>query len=202
MSPLCPPGRPVLGPHVPQRTRGPARGLASLGLRAMGWGFSGVVPDVGRCVAIVAPHTSNWDFVIGLLGMLSLGLDAHWLGKREIFRGLFGPVFRWFGGIPVDRGAAGGVVLAAIQRFRETDRLVLGLSPEGTRKRVERWKSGFHRIAVDAGVPVLPIAFDYRVRRLTFLPLFTPTGDFEADMAALRGQFTSAMAKRPDAYVP
>ncbi len=166
----------------------------------MGWGFENEVPDVDRSVAIVAPHTSNWDFAVGILAILALGLDARWLGKHQIFRWPFGAVWRWLGGIPVDRGAAGGVVDAAVQLFRERASLMLGLSPEGTRGRVERWKSGFYRIALEAQVPILPVAFDYRSRRIIFCPRLQPTGDQETDVARLRSHFTAAMAKEPGQY--
>jgi len=191
---------PELGPQLPRRGNALSRSLGRLGLRLIGWGIETDVPDVGRCVAIVAPHTSNWDFAVGVLALLAMGLDAHWLGKHEIFRWPFGIVWRWLGGIPVDRKAAGGVVAAAVRLFRERPRLMLGLSPEGTRKRVERWKSGFYRIALEARVPILPVAFDYRRKRIIFLSLFQPTGDLEADVAALRTPFTGSMARKPDQY--
>jgi len=191
---------PRLGPLLPRRGNALSRSLGRLGLRLLGWGIETDLPDVGRCVVIVAPHTSNWDFAVGVLAMLAMGLDAHWLGKHEIFRWPLGAVWRWLGGIPVDRKAAGGVVAAAARLFRERPRLLLGLSPEGTRKRVERWKSGFYRIALEGGVPILPVAFDYRTRRIVFFPLFQPSGDLEAEVAALRRLFTGSMARKPDQY--
>lgn len=191
---------PELGARLPRRGNALSRSFGRSGLRLLGWGIETEVPDLDRCVAIVAPHTSNWDFAVGVLALLALGLDARWLGKHQIFRWPFCIVWRWLGGIPVDRRAAGGVVAGAVRLFRDRPRLMLGLSPEGTRKRVEKWKSGFYRIALEAGVPILPVAFDYRTRRIVFFSPFQPTGDLEADMAALRTNFTGAMAEKPDRY--
>ncbi|HLA78038.1 MAG TPA: 1-acyl-sn-glycerol-3-phosphate acyltransferase [Vicinamibacteria bacterium] len=191
---------PELGPRLPQRGNALSRGFGRLGLRVLGWGIGTEVPDVERSVAIVAPHTSNWDFAVGVLALLAMGLDAHWLGKHQIFRWPFGVVWRWLGGIPVDRRAAGGAVAAAVRLYRERPRLMLGLSPEGTRKRVEKWKSGFYRIALEATVPILPVAFDYRTRRIVFFPLLVPSGDLDADIDRLRSCFTAAMAREPNQY--
>jgi 1-acyl-sn-glycerol-3-phosphate acyltransferase len=191
---------PDLGARLPRRGNLLSRAFGRLGFRLLGWGIENAPPDVARCVAIVVPHTSNWDFAVGVLALLAMGLDARWLGKHGIFRWPFGVVWRWLGGIPVDRRAAGGVVATAVQLFQERPQLMLGLSPEGTRKRVEKWKSGFYRIALEAGVPILPVSFDYRKRRIAFFPLLQPTGDLEADIAALRTRFTSAMARRPEQY--
>jgi 1-acyl-sn-glycerol-3-phosphate acyltransferase len=168
-------------------------------LRALGWRFEGRVPDVGRCVAIVAPHTSNWDFVVGLAGLFALGLDVRWLGKHTIFKRPFRRLLRWTGGIPVDRAAAGGVVATAA-RLLTHERMFLAIAPEGTRRRVDRWKTGFYRIAESAGVPIVPIVFDWSVRTVRFAGLFHPTGDLEADLAVLHTHYSSEMACKPENY--
>src|SRR5689334_21175238 len=97
------PAIPALGPAVPARHGGVSRAFGRAVLRALGWRIEGVIPDVPRCVLIVAPHTSNWDFVVGFAAMLALDLQLTWLGKHQIFRGPFGALWRRFGGVPVHR---------------------------------------------------------------------------------------------------
>jgi 1-acyl-sn-glycerol-3-phosphate acyltransferase len=149
---------------------------------------------------IVAPHTSNWDFIVGLMAKLALGLGVRFLAKHTLFHGLLGAFLRWIGGIPVDRNAADGVVGEAIAEFRRREKLFLVITPEGTRKRVAAWKSGFYRIAEAAGVPILPVAFDYASRAVALGSLFVPTGDYEADLEVLRSKFRAEMALRPENY--
>jgi 1-acyl-sn-glycerol-3-phosphate acyltransferase len=191
---------PRLGPAVPRRGNAFSRGLGRLGLAVLRFRFEGSVPDAPRVVLIVAPHTSNWDFVVGLFAKLALGLRARFIAKHTLFRGPFGSFLRWLGGIPVDRKAAGGIVESAIEAMRAADRLYLVLTPEGTRAKVPAWRSGFYRIAHGAGVPILPVAFDYRRRRIAFQRPFTPTGDYDNDLPALRSGFEAAMAYRPENY--
>ncbi len=191
---------PALGEKVPRRGNRTTRSLGRLVLHWLGWRIEGDVPDVPRCVAIVAPHTSNWDFVIGIAALLALGLRGCWLGKHSVFRPSLRRLLRWAGGIPVDRGNPEGVVEQAVASLREVDPFFLALAPEGTRKRVERWKTGFHRIAQGAGVPIWPVSLDYRSRVFRLHPLFPPTGDIEADVARLRQLYTPAMARHPENY--
>ena len=191
---------PSLGPSVPRRGNAFSRALGRLGLVLVRFRFEGAVPDVARVVLIVAPHTSNWDFVVGLFAKLALGLRARFIAKHTLFRGPFGAFLRWLGGMPVDRKAPGGIVESAIAAMRAADRLYLVLTPEGTRGKVPAWRSGFYRIAHGAGVPILPVAFDYRRRRVAFQPLFEPSGDYDADLSKLRSGFDAAMAYRPENY--
>jgi 1-acyl-sn-glycerol-3-phosphate acyltransferase len=166
----------------------------------MGWRFEGEVPDLPRCVLIVAPHTSNWDFPVGLAAKLALGLRGSWLGKHTIFRGPVGPVFRWMDGIPVDRNAPGGIIEGVVERFRSSPRMLLALAPEGTRRRVPDWKRGFYRIAEAAGAAILPVAFDWSTRCIRFFPPLVPSGDYPADLARLKAHFRREMARRPENY--
>ncbi len=191
---------PPLGPAVPSRGNWLSRGVGRAFLAAIGWRFIGEVPNLPRVVLVVAPHTSNWDFPVGIAAMLALGLDARWIGKDTLFRPPLGPLLRFLGGIPVDRSAPEGVVADAARRLRTEDRLFLTLSPEGTRRKVERWKTGFHRMARQAGVPVWPVAFDYSRKAVVLFPVFTPTDDVEADVRALRSLFTPAMARYPGQF--
>jgi len=166
-------------------------------LRLAGWRIEGGLPAEPRFVLIVAPHTSNWDFIIGVLAMFGVGLRASWLGKHTIFRFPVAGLLRWLGGEPVDRSASHGTVEVAVERFRGRPQWVLAISPEGTRKRVPEWKTGFYRIALGAGVPILPVWFDYSRR---VVGLGTPvwvTGSEADDIARIRGLFQARMARHP-----
>lgn len=189
---------PTLGPQLP-RQGGPLSGfLGRTMLRSLRWGFRGELPDVARAVIIVAPHTSNWDFVVGIATRLALRIRVHWLGKHTLFKGLFGKLMRVLGGIPVNRSASHGAVEQVVREFARHEQFVIGLSPEGTRKKVHRWKSGFYYIALNAKVPILPIAFDYASRRLLIGSLLHPSGDFEADLEKLKTFFAQATPRHPD----
>jgi 1-acyl-sn-glycerol-3-phosphate acyltransferase len=190
---------PQLGPNVPRSHGRLAAAFGRLMLGLSGWRISGTFPDVPKAVLIVAPHTSNWDFPIGVYVKLALRLGGRFVGKHTLFRGPFGLILRWLGGIPVDRSAATGFVGAAAAELRLAEKMVLVLAPEGTRRRAP-WKSGFWRIAREAGVPVLPCAFDYRSREVVFLPLFETTVDYERDLAALRSLYSPEMALVPRNY--
>ncbi|MDB4907692.1 MAG: hypothetical protein JWO05_2476 [Gemmatimonadetes bacterium] len=167
-------------------------------MRIMGWRFEGTFPDSAKLVAIVAPHTSNWDFVVGFSALLAIGVEVHWLGKHTIFSGPWGAIWKRHGGIPVDRASSHDVVSQIVDEFRNRDSMVLALSPEGTRRKVLRWKSGFWHIAVGARVPIVPVALDYRTRSVQLMPPFIPTGDSEPDIAALRARFSGVVARRPE----
>jgi 1-acyl-sn-glycerol-3-phosphate acyltransferase len=174
-------------------TRAFAHRLLGLG----GWRIEGALPDAPRFVIIVAPHTSNWDFLIGVLAMFAVGVRLNWLGKHTLFRFPLGPLLRWLGGEPIDRTTNRGTVDIAVERFRTRRQWVLGIAPEGTRKRVEQWKTGFHQIAVGAGVPIVPVGFDYRRRVVGLGAPFHPAGDPARDVPALRAFFRSEMARHP-----
>jgi len=191
---------PALGPAVPSRGGSVLRFLGRAILAALGWRLEGEIPNVPRCVVIIAPHTSNWDFVIGLATLLALDLRVTWLGKHQIFRGPFGPLWRALGGVAVDRSAAHGVVDRAAAVLAPPHSTFLAVAPEGTRRKVEQWKSGFWRIARAAGVPVFPVAFDYPRRAVVFGQLYWPTADYEADLAALQRGFSAEMARNPRDY--
>jgi 1-acyl-sn-glycerol-3-phosphate acyltransferase len=191
---------PALGAAVP-RLGGPVLKAFGRGvLRLMGWRFEGRFPDIPRCVLIEAPHTSNWDFVVGLAALFALGLRASWLGKHTIFRFPFGRLLQTLGGIPVDRRHAERVVAGIVTQFVERERMWLGIAPEGTRKRVPHWKSGFHRIARGARVPIVPVAFDYPRRVIRIFAPFTPTDDYLADSARLSALFGAEMARHPTKF--
>ena len=186
---------------TPQSGGAFTRGLGSFLLRLCGFHFEGEYPtDVTRYVMIVAPHTSNWDFVVGLFAKWKLGLHARFLAKHTLFKPPLGAVLRWWGGIPIRRHQAGGVVPDAVQAFRDHEALAVVITPEGTRSKAPAWKSGFYRIAQEAGVPILPVAFDYSKRAVRFHLPFWPTGDYERDLPQLMACFSPEMAAHPENY--
>ena len=188
---------PIIGPNVPQRGWPVGRALGRFIMSLCRWSFDGEIPNLRKGVMIVAPHTSNWDFIVGVAAMLALDLDLRFLGKHTLFKGLLAPLMRGLGGIPVDRNSPGaGVVEDMAKRFQNADQLILGLSPEGTRSAVDRWKTGFHRIAVAAGVPIMAVALDYGTRQVRFGPLVNPTDDLAQDLEVFRQFFAGMEGKR------
>ena len=193
------PGRvPVLPPSAPAMRGGAAsRWIGRTVLRLGGWRMVGELPDIPKLVLIGAPHTSNWDGIWGLAAKLALGLDARILGKDTLFRvpGL-GALLRRLGVIPVDRANPQGITEQAAAMIRDADRLWFALAPEGTRRRVEKWKSGFWKIARAADVPVLPVYFHYPDKVIGIGPLWRMTDDFGADMARIRAWYAPWKGKK------
>jgi 1-acyl-sn-glycerol-3-phosphate acyltransferase len=163
----------------------------------MGWRVEGQIPNVPKLVIIAAPHTSNWDFVVGIATKLALGLRVLWLGKDSLFRAPLGPIMRALGGMPVDRHSSHDVVKAVVDEFERRDRMMLGIAPEGTRKRVERWRTGFYHIAHGAKAPILPVALNWGERAIQIGSPFVTTGNIDADMALLQDRFASVRGRRP-----
>jgi len=184
----------------PRRGTRLSRALARCLLRLGGWHIESRLPDHPRFVLIVAPHTSNWDFILGVLAMLAVGIRLNWLGKHTVFRFPIAGILRWLGGEGVDRSTHHGLVEAAIHRFQSRPQWVLGIAPEGTRKRVERWKTGFYQIAVGAGVPILTVALDYSRRVVDLGTLYWPSGDQDADMRTLHAHYRKEMARHPENF--
>jgi 1-acyl-sn-glycerol-3-phosphate acyltransferase len=165
----------------------------------MGWRFEGGVPDRAKLIIVVAPHTSNWDFVVGLCAALALGFRFRFLAKDALFKPPLGWFMRATGGIPVNRSRPEGVLEAAVGSFRRED-FLLAITPEGTRRRVERWKTGFWRIAREAAVPVWTVAFDWSRRVVRLDDAFETTPDLESDLRTLQARFTAQMARHPNEY--
>ena len=172
---------PVLGDHIPLRGNRFMRSVGHMGLKVLGWRVEGEMPNLPKFVIAVAPHTSNWDFIVGIAVMFALDLRIGFLGKHTIFRWPFGRLMRWMGGIPVDRRSPHGVVGDSVAAFRAMDRRILAIAPEGTRSPVPHFKSGFLLIARGAEVPVVLASLDYDARAVRFGPTFTPGEDVEAD---------------------
>ena len=167
-------------------------------LALFGWRLEADFPATRKYVLVVAPHTSNWDFVIGLLAAWALGLDVHWMGKDSLFRGPLGPMFRMIGGIPVHRDSARNMIEQMAERFRTSEQLILGLAPEGTRSKREHWKSGFYFIALEAGVEITLSALDYSRKKISLGGSFAPTGDVDADFARISAFYKGKSGRYPD----
>ena len=187
---------PQLPALAPYRTYGPLGSVARGWLRLNGWRVIGEFPNVPRCVAAVAPHSSNLDFVYGAAVVFSSGLRVSFIAKHTLFNGALGPFMRWMGGMPVDRARPNGLIEAMVEVFARPEPVWLAITPEGTRARVKDFKSGFYRIALSAGVPILPVAFNYRERALILLPLVVPHPDVERGVAEMEALFRSHGARR------
>jgi 1-acyl-sn-glycerol-3-phosphate acyltransferase len=159
-----------------------ARGLLRLG----GWTAVGDPPAVPKAVYIAAPHTSNWDGVWGVIYKVAKRIDINFFAKDSLFWFPLSLVVRGFGGVPLDRSKPGMAVPTAVAAFREHDRYFFGMAPEGTRSLRPGWKTGFYRIAREAGVPVVLGFFDYRNKRIGIGKTIELTGDVEADMQVIR----------------
>jgi len=191
---------PELGPNV-QRAHGrfaAAVGRFMMGIR--GWRVEGEIPDIPKMVLIVAPHTSNWDFLTGVWVKIALRMGARFVGKHTLFRWPMGLSMRWLGGLPVIRSSSLNQVEQTVNHVRASDGMVLALSPEGTRKKLPAWRTGFYYVAKGAGIPIVPVAFDYSARTIRIFPLFQLTDDVTADIAALGSRFRAEMALRPAQY--
>jgi 1-acyl-sn-glycerol-3-phosphate acyltransferase len=176
--------------------------LAKTLLTLFGWRVEGRMPDAPKCVLIVAPHTSNWDFPVMLALAVALRIKATWMGKHTLFRPPYGWIMRRLGGLPIDRTARNNVVEQAVEWFRTRDRLVLAILPEGTRKRTPYWKSGFYHIAKGANVPIVLGYADFKRKVGGIGGVIMPSGDAEADMAMIRDFYTGMVGKRPEQFGP
>ncbi len=173
-------------------------------LRLLGWRVLGELPPAAeRCVVVAAPHTSNWDFPYTLLGAFALGMKIRWLGKASLFRAPFGGPMRWLGGIAVDRARTNNLVAASVEALRQAPGpLQLVVSPEGTRSRTAQWKTGFHRIARGAGLPIQLSYLDWGTRTCGLGPLVEPGEDLEADIERIRAFYAPFRGRNATQFDP
>ncbi|MBX2913149.1 MAG: lysophospholipid acyltransferase family protein [Cyclobacteriaceae bacterium] len=176
------------------------RPLYLLVFKALGWKIQGAFPpDIKKYIVAVGPHTSNWDFMVGLAGRSILRIQkAKFLGKSTLFKPPFGWVFRMLGGYPVDRSQRHDMVAQVASLFASHDEFVLAIAPEGTRKKVEKLRTGFYYIAKKANIPIVPVGFDYGKKEIVVSPPLYPTGDFDHDMALLLGFYRNIVGKNPE----
>ena len=186
-----------IGPRVPRSRHRLLRWLALRALGLLGWRLEIRVPDEPRLVILAAPHTSNWDGVLAILAMLALELRMGLFVKHTAFDGLLGPVLRRVGALPIDRSAPGGVIGQTIAAFHEQPALLIGIAPEGTRKRVEKWKRGFHLIADGAQVPLLCAYIDYARKVVGTGPVLRTTGEYGRDLEAVQAFYRTITPRKP-----
>lgn len=189
-----------IGPRVPRRRNALLKVIGSAVLRMAGWKISGRIADEPKFVLTGGPHTSNWDFVFALMSVWKLELDVHWIGKHTIFKWPFRSLFRYFGGIPVDRRNPGMLLRDVLHGFADNEGFVLALSPEGTRSKVKRLNPGFHRIALKAGVPVIPAGMDFGTKTIHYGDVIRPGDDFKEDAARLLAFWSDFQPCYPDQF--
>jgi 1-acyl-sn-glycerol-3-phosphate acyltransferase len=190
----------VAAEDAPRRNSALLRALGRRVLRLFGWRIIGDAPREPKFVAIVAPHTSNWDFVVCVATMFALDLKIRWLGKESLFRGPLGALLHRLGGWPVRRGTPEGLVVQAAEIIKSESQFILALAPEGTRSRVPRWRTGFYRIAEAAHIPIVPVALDWDRKEIIIRDPVWPTGEMSRDLADLMASYHSRMAKFPASY--
>ena len=170
-------------------------------LKWMGWGVEVSVPDLPKAIICVAPHTSNWDFLIGELAIRAVGRKAGFMMKSSWFFFPLGCLFKALGGIPVKRrNKQQSLVDVMVQRFNAEQRLVVAITPEGTRSRTAAWHTGFLRIAREANVPIMLAVIDYRMKKAIINDMFIPTGDTEADMRVIKQYYTPFTRRHPENF--
>ncbi len=174
--------------------------LWSFFLWVKGWTIKGSFPNhLPKAVVIVGPHTSSWDFIMGLALRSKLRLtNSRFLGKAELFKGPFGFIFRSLGGVPVDRFSQQNLVEQVVAQFHAHEHFILALSPEGTRKKVARLKTGFYHIAKDAGVPIVMTGFDFTNKQAIIAEPFYPGEDEAADFKHIHQFYAPIEGKIPE----
>lgn len=170
-------------------------------LKLMGWKSGPVGEYVPKCVVCVAPHSSNWDFILGKLFYLSLGREASFLIKKEWYFFPFNLLFNWLGGVPVDRNKKTSVTEQMVAEFNRREQFHLAVTPEGTRKAATEWKKGFYYIALNANVPILLAYFDYAKKEIGVKKLFYPTGNVDEDILAIRKCYNDVTAHNPGSFI-
>ena len=179
-------GAPRLGPNVPTGGNPLTGWLGRSMLHVGGWRIEGEFPNRSKLIIAVAPHSSNIDFVLTIAVIWGLGLKASYLAKESLFRFPLGLLMRAFGGIPVERNSPQGLVGQMVEQFNERSSLILGITPEGTRRTVSGWKQGFALIAQGANVPVLPAILNYRTRVIRFSELITDVDSADDTMLTMQ----------------
>lgn len=162
------------------------------------WKIIGKKPDYKKFVIVVAPHTSNWDFMIGLWARSKLRMKAWFIGKKELFIWPFGYLFRGLGGYPVDRKKHTHLVDQIVEIFERNEEFNITISPEGTRSYNPDWKTGFYFIALKANVPIQMVAVDYSKRTVNMAECFYPSGNLSEDLVKMKNFFKNFKGKFPE----
>lgn len=184
---------------IPTREYGFLQSFASQSLKLTGWKITGDLPKTPKFILAVAPHTSNWDFFIGIATMFCLKLKVSFLAKGSIFRWPVKSLLTTIGGIGVDRSLSHGVVGQIVEKFNDNERFILGIAPEGTRSKTVEWRSGFLHIAQQANVPIIPVSFDFKKKEVKFHREVFVAGDIELALFEFKQIFAGVCAKNPQA---
>lgn len=171
-------------------------------LNLVGWQIEIVLPKEKKFVLIGAPHTSNWDFPLAMLAFWTINLKIYWVAKIQMFWGPLYPLFTSLGGIPIDRKKSKGFIEQIVDKFDQTDEMVLTIAPEGTRSKTKHWKSGFYHIAEAAKVPICFAYVDYGNKKLGFTEVLYPSGDIDADMKIIAEFYENIEGKQPNNQGP
>jgi 1-acyl-sn-glycerol-3-phosphate acyltransferase len=170
-------------------------------LQLFGWKVVVTIPpDVKKCVVLMAPHTSNWDFLIGYLGFMSIGIDSKYLIKKEAFVFPIGRMLLAAGAIPVNRKASTNIVIQVGEMFKNTDSLFITIAPEGTRSLNRNWKRGFYYIAENAKVPIVFGFLDYKMKIGGIGGMLIPTGNYEEDLKKIEEFYAVKGARYPEKF--
>jgi 1-acyl-sn-glycerol-3-phosphate acyltransferase len=173
--------------------------LAQWFIALVGWKTEGdlnLLPK--KFVAIMAPHTSNWDLLFALGTLTALGIKFNWFGKKEAFRWPFAGLFKLLGGIPIERSTRHNMVEQTAALIRSRERVIIGIAPEGTRSNSKYWKTGFYRIAHQAAVPIAFGFLDWKRKVGGIGPLMETTGDIEKDLKVIRSYYKGVTARNPE----
>jgi len=171
-------------------------------LRLIGWKSRSLPLTRPKYMLIGAPHTSNWDFVIGYMVMTAAGLKLYWVGKHTLFRKPYGWLMRFMGGIPVDRTKSSNFVDQIVISYKESEKLIIAIAPEGTRKRTDYWKSGFYYIALKAEIPIILGYVDYQRKSGGYEKVVVPSGDIPKDLEQISSFYQTITAKFPENFGP
>ena len=175
-----------------------SKGLADTLLKMTGWQVVGEFPTIPKYVIVGAPHTSNWDFPFTMMLMYSSGVRFNWVAKASLFKPPFGEMFKRMGGIPVWRDRKMNFTQQIVEAYHKAERMVVAISPEGTRSLTSHWKTGFYYMALGAKVPILMAFIDYSRKQVGTGPLLYPSGDIRADFETLREFYATKVGKYPD----
>lgn len=177
----------------------PVKFLYRFFFKTLGWKVEGRVPaHLKKYVLIVAPHTSNWDFLVGLAARSILDIDSKYVAKKELFGFPFGWLFRALGGYPVDRSKSNNFVDAVCEIFNSKEKFSIAITPEGTRAYAPKWKTGFYHIAQQLQIPVIMVAFDYAAKTVRVEPPMTLTGNIDIDIETMQAYYRKVRGKNPE----
>lgn len=168
--------------------------------KLLGWKTKVSVPDYDKYIICAAPHTTNWDLFIGKLFMEAIGRETGFMMKKDWFFWPLGPIFRWMGGIPVDRSRKTSLVDQMIKIAKSSQKFHLAITPEGTRKANPNWKKGFYYIAQGAGLPIILVAIDYEKKCITAEKVIHPSGDLDKDMREIKLYYKNFKGKYPENF--